>query len=121
MKDINSLKINQDSIIIDAIRIISTTRFRCLLVIGENDKFLGVLSEGDILRAISNGTNIYSSISNIYRKDFKYLTKKDNSKALSLFKQFGITLIPIVDKDLNIIEIFTLNEILEFIKFKDSE
>ena len=57
----------------------------------------------------------------IYIEKTKYLTKKDNSKALNLFKQFGITLIPIVDKDLNIIEIFTFDEMLEFIKFDDSE
>ena len=40
---------------------------------------------------------------NIYRKDFKYLTKNNKSEALILFKRFGITLIPIVDKNLYII------------------
>ena len=98
MKDISSLIINEDSLVMDAIRGLSYTKHRCLLVVSPQKKLIGVLSEGDILRAILNGTSIYSSITNLFRKDFKYLTKNDNLKALSLFKEYGISIIPIVDK-----------------------
>ena len=121
MEDINSLTIYEEATIMDAIKGLSITKNRCLLVMSKNKKLLGVISEGDILRGISKGINIYSSISNIYKKDFKYLTKNSKSEALKLFKRFGITLIPIVDKNLYISEIITITEMLEFIKFVNNE
>lgn len=117
--DLDSITINHDATIMDAIRGLSYSQHRCLLVISEQNKLLGVLSEGDILRSISLGNSIYSSIANLFRKDFKYLTCEDKTEAVKIFKEYGITLIPVVDKEFHVKQIITLLDMLDFIDLEN--
>ena len=57
------------------------------------------------------------SIENYYKKNFKYLTKKDFKKAFDLYKKFNISLIPIVDKNFNIKDIISSKDIIKIRNF----
>ena len=84
-----------------AMKKLNSSAEKCLFVCGENQKFLGTISDGDIRKAILNGTSITDSINDIYNNSpilEKY--KKYKSKDLKkIFLDNKISLIPLVDED----------------------
>ena len=76
MKDIQSYIVSIDGILEDAIKCIELNHSRCVIIVDEKMKVYGVISDGDILRSILNGKNIYSPIKNNINFNFKFLKKK---------------------------------------------
>ena len=94
--ELDKYTILDTQLIEQAIKMIELNSSRCVIVINTQKKVVGILSEGDILRAILKGVNIKSPVKNITITNFKYLTKYDDKKIKSYFKN-GITLIPIIN------------------------
>ena len=113
MVELNSLLIVEDSLLIEAYMKISNTRHRCLLVVTQNNKLSGVISEGDIIRALINGAHNYSPIKEWITRDCKFLNEFNIKDSVSLFKKYGITLLPIVDKQMHIKSFVSLYDLLE--------
>ena len=113
MDELNSLLIVEDSLLNEAYMQISNTRHRCLLVITKNKKLSGVLSEGDIIRALINGAHNYSPIKDWVTRDYKFLNEPNIKDSVTLFKKYGITLLPIVDKKMHIKSFVSLYDLLE--------
>lgn len=112
MKNIQRYIVSVDGILEDAIKCIELNHSRCAIIVDKKMKVYGVISDGDILRSILNGKNIYSPIKNNININFKFLKKKDNEEALKIIKKFCISLIPVVNQELILKDIITLEEIL---------
>jgi CBS domain-containing protein len=115
--DINKFTISQNQLIEDAIELIELNSSRCVIVINHSNKVVGVLSEGDILRAILKGVSIKSPIYNVMNPSYKYLFEKDENKIVELLKK-GITLIPILNnqselQDIVVYKDFISNKLLK--------
>ena len=112
MKNFTGLFINETSTIKLAFNKMSINGFKTLIVVNNNNKFLGMLSDGDIRKNILKNQNLNKKINNIYNKSPIYL--KDNynyHKLQKIFVDKKIDLIPIIDEK-NIIEIIHWNEVL---------
>lgn len=110
--------INEDETIMTAVEKIQLIQERDLLVV-KKDKVIGVISEGDILRSILDGIQLFYSIKKIYNKNFKYLTKFDRKKAIQYFYKYDFHLLPIVNKSFKLIDVVTIRKTInlnEFIK-----
>lgn len=112
MNDINLFTLDADHTLIDAANVISKNYARCVVVM-QGDKVIGVLSEGDILRALIQNASTLSPIKTFVNHNFKMLTEKSISKAAEFIKEYGITLIPIVDKDLKLLDVITLQDVMD--------
>ena len=108
--DLSKYKISDKKLIEHAIEMIELNATRCVIIHNGTDKVIGIVSEGDILRAILKGISTTSPVKQIMNRNFVYLKEKDDDKILSLFKS-GITLIPILNEN------FQLIEIVELIKY----
>jgi CBS domain-containing protein len=97
--------------LMDAAARIEANHSRSVFVLS-GDVVTGVISEGDILRALLRGVDIHAPLQDFVRYDFKYLRERDLSQALHLVRQFGITLIPVVDAQLRLVDVIRLPEIL---------
>ena len=64
MKDI---KILPDISIREAMKTLSKSGEKCLVVLDQNNILLGTLTDGDIRKAILKGVDVGSSIQNIYQ------------------------------------------------------
>ena len=65
---------------------ISKTAEKCLVVTNEKKELLGVISDGDIRKALLRGTILGDSIQNIYNKKPQYLVEDNfNKKFLGIF------------------------------------
>lgn len=112
--ELEKFTISETQLIEQAIELIEMNHSRCVIVVNCNNKVVGVLSEGDVLRAILKGVSIKSSVKNVMVPNFKFLLVKDDEKIKEWFKK-GITLIPILSDDNK------LKDIVVFIQYFESK
>jgi dTDP-glucose pyrophosphorylase len=94
---IKDLSIQVDDTILRALKIMNETGRKLLLVFANNN-FTGVLSVGDIQRAIIANTSLDESISLIMRKDFVYAKTTDSrTELLERMKKERIECMPVVN------------------------
>lgn len=104
--------------IIEAIDIIRSNKNRGAIVINNENKVLGFISQGDILEALVSGSSLYAPVDGIMKPSFLYSFEKDYEKVLPIFREKLITILPIVDQELKLVDIVTLKDILENHNFK---
>jgi mannose-1-phosphate guanylyltransferase / mannose-6-phosphate isomerase len=85
-----------------------------LLVLDENDKVVGTVTDGDIRRLFLSGMGVHDVIK--IRKDFVTLKEHDNFQTVcSLFKSKKIAFLPIVDKSNKLVNIVTKKQFHVFL------
>ena len=85
---------------------------RTVLVKSKNNKIIGTISEGDILRSVLQKKNLNSPASKIMNKSFKYLTGKiDKENAKKIFIKNNVNILPVLSKDFKLIKIITLKDL----------
>jgi CBS domain-containing protein len=99
------------STLLEAIEAIKHNRSRCV-VVTRADTVVGVLSEGDIMSALLHDADVHAPIDNFIHYDFKHLPKRDLAKALDLMRRFGVTLIPIIDSRLGLVDAISTADVL---------
>lgn len=109
--------ISETATLLDAAETIAHNQSRCA-IITQDDKVIGVISEGDIIQALLRGTDVHAAAALAARKDFKFLRQHDVKKALELFARYGFTLVPVVDDDFRLISVITLKEILPHVEIR---
>lgn len=101
--------------ILDVMKIINTETSQFAIIADQNNKLLGTITDGDIRRAILNGIDLKESCAKAMNP-----TPTQCSESLSeeevflLLKQKNITHIPIVNKDLIIVDVKSLSELNSF-------
>ena len=111
MKRFINFVIDKKSTLLMACNVIAKNKSRCVLV-SDNKKIIGVLSEGDLMRALIGGASIHSKIDAFINLNFFYLTEKNLLQAKEIFKKNLITILPILDKSMKLINIITLRDML---------
>lgn len=104
--------IDQSSSILDALCLIDKNQSGFVLVWDEKKTLLGTLTDGDIRRALINGSSVTDSVKGVYIEKFKYLNITDNiGDAIELFKNKNIKFLPIVDKDGVLVNVITKSQL----------
>jgi dTDP-glucose pyrophosphorylase/predicted transcriptional regulator len=104
MKDIT---VKPDINIRQAMKTLSQSGKKCLIIIDEKKVLLGTLSDGDVRKAILKGTRVGDSISDIYYQKPTVLVKGKYSikDAKNIFTQNKFDLIPVVDEKGKLVDI----------------
>lgn len=102
----------------EAIERIDASKNRAVIVLNDDYKVVGVISQGDIIRALSAGKSLYARIDPMIRLDFLYMNKRDMEKAYVLFKKTKITLLPIIDDDFHLVNAINMDDIYEYLEAK---
>ncbi len=97
-----------------AIEKISLNGVRTVFVIDEKkSNLVGVISEGDIIRALVYKKKLESNVSSIMNKSFLFLKKYDDKDAKKIFIQHQVCAIPVIDKNMKLLKVLTLEEFLK--------
>ncbi|MFM1651284.1 nucleotidyltransferase family protein [Brevibacillus sp. B_LB10_24] len=105
--------IKQDTPIIQAIQIIDAGAIQIALVVDENERLLGTVTDGDIRRGILKGIPLNESVKHIMNDQPKYVFPDESpEKMLAFMRAKRLNQVPIIDKDRRIIGIKVLNELL---------
>ena len=114
MKNIENIKLRQNATIKEALGIIDSGAMQIALVVDDNDKLLGTLTDGDIRRGILRGLDLDSSIETIVFKEpaiAKISSTKEEILKIALSKK--LHQIPIVDDNGIVLDLKEIEELVE--------
>ena len=107
--NIQDLFINKDLAIKEALKKLDETAKKILLVV-ENDKLQGVLTDGDIRRWILKSGDLNEPVKLIMGRTPKYIQEEDIKDAKRILKKYGIEAIPVLNKKREVIDIIFWND-----------
>ena len=102
----NEFIINQDLTIKDALISIEKNKHRSLIVVDDENRVVGALSDGDIRKALINDIVLTAVISKIMNTDFLYIKDVANINPNEFMEKKNIFLLPKIDKNHKLINIF---------------
>jgi len=114
MHDYTNILLHKNSTIKEALEVIDKGAMRIAIVLDEDEKVVGTLSDGDIRRGLLNGLILDSSIESLYFKE-PTLANINDSKELIVQKAIRkqIYQIPIVDDAGRLVKIEELSNLLK--------
>ena len=112
MKKFAKFLLEKNRYINDAIELIALNNQRAVFIY-DKKKIVGVVSEGDILKALINKKNLHTPVNKIMNKSFKFLSKKDLNLAKKYFIDFSILLLPILNKKMELKDVITLKDVFK--------
>lgn len=83
-----------------------------LFVLDDENKMVGTLTDGDTRRALIKGASTNDKVETIMHRDFNYMKVEElgNVKELKRQKELKMKLVPVLDKDMHIVEIINLEK-----------
>lgn len=117
--EISERIIKSNSTILQALKKMDAINKKLLLVF-EDNKFLGVLSIGDIQKAIIGNISLETFVQTIMRKDFLFAKISDDKKSiLNLMQQYRIECMPILDESANLVSLYMWDDVFSSEKRSD--
>lgn len=118
-KNLAKYCIGEFETIINAIGLIEQNNMRSVFVTQKDGKVVGVVSQGDILRAIIMGSNLYVHVNKIMTTSFRYLREKDIKQAIKLFKTNYFSLIPVLSDDFKLKDVILFTDLINILELHD--
>lgn len=88
-----------------------TSDTQSLLVVDEDQKLVGTLTDGDIRRGLILGAELSDSVSAIMNKDFRYILESEFDVAhLRSFRDKRVLFIPVLDAECHIVDVVNLQK-----------
>lgn len=113
MIDIKDIKITKNSTIKEALNIIDKGAIRVAIVVDRDDKFLGVIADGDIRRALLRGYALENSIEDIYSKNPITASLYDSrDQIIQKAIKNQVYQIPILDENNHLVKIADISNLL---------
>lgn len=83
-----------------------------LFVVNKENQIIGALTDGDIRRALIQGSSIDSLVSEIMFVDFRFIFKGDNNiiQLIKDLKRKEIFILPVLNKKKELVDIYDLND-----------
>jgi len=114
MKNIEKIKLTENSTIKNALQIIDIGAVKFAIVVGQDNKLLGTLTDGDIRRAFLAGMTLEDPIKTIYFKKPTVVTSSHTKEEIiSICTSKKIYQIPVVDDKGHVIGVDILDELLK--------
>ena len=112
MKDLTT---KSDGSIKDALKKLSVTGEKCLIVIDQDNKLLGTLSDGDLRKAILSGSVLGDTIESVYQLNPTVLVEGSYNidKVKKLFIKYKYDLIPVVNQNNEVVDVLIWAKVFE--------
>jgi len=109
-------KVNQDTLVKDALFEITSKRFGATCVLDERNKLVGIITDGDLRRALEKDINslLNKKARDIMTKNPKVISKEALAgKALNEMEKYSITTLFVCDEDKNVEGIVHVHDLLK--------
>ncbi len=93
---------------------------RTVLVVNEAKILLGVITEGDLIRAYVRGNTLHTIAVDIMTTNYKSILdypnrKEQEAQAREIFKEYAVPLIPIIDVNKKLLSVISLRNYIRHI------
>lgn len=105
--------VNSDATLEQAIDVIDKAGLRIALIVGEAEKLLGTLTDGDVRRALLKHLPFHTPVTEVMNTQPKTAEQAwTESRILGLMEQYGLLHVPVVDGEGRIVGLSNLHDIL---------
>jgi len=119
--NINKLLVSRESSIYEVLEVIQNGNAQIALVVDNQKKLLGTISDGDVRRSILKKGNLEINAELIMRRNFKFITvDEDNEEALKKMKKGKIFQLPVIDKNGILLDLLLLKDFLRIEEKKNN-
>jgi dTDP-glucose pyrophosphorylase len=106
-------KIERGGTIREALYSLEKSGLEIVLAVDEQENLLGILTDGDIRRALLSGSTLDSSIHGLMQREFTFVRPgMGRAEVLDLMRARRISQIPILDAEGRVIGLHTMHEVL---------
>ncbi|BAK72689.1 nucleotidyltransferase family protein [Arcobacter sp. L] len=113
MKNIEDIIVKESTSILEVLQIIDKSSKQLAIVVDDNKRLLGTISDGDIRRALLNNISLNESVKDIYFKTPTIATiNHSKEEIINICRMKKIHQIPIVDNYGNLIGLEILDELI---------
>lgn len=111
MGDLQKILIQPETSILEAIKVIDLAAMKIALVVDENDKLIGTVSDGDIRRGILRGISLEQPV-RLVLNERPYTLEKGQSReiALETMRRLAIYQLPVLDQTKRVVGIELFDE-----------
>ena len=114
IKNWKSALINPEAQIFEAIKVIDSSSLQIALVVDDDSKLVGTITDGDIRRSILKNVSLTDPVISLIRKPPIVASIHDDSESiLSLMQERDIHHIPIVDEGQRLVDLKVLIEMIQ--------
>ena len=104
--NLKSIIISKDATIFESLKLIDKNKKSFLIILDDNKRIIGLITEGEIRRQLINGNNLNDKI--VYNTNFKSINMNENfTNLFEYFKSEKINFIPIVDDQNKLINVIS--------------
>ncbi len=98
--DLSNILVKKTATIKEAMRAIDRAGIRIIIIVDEENRLEGVITDGDVRRGILEGTSIEEDISKIITKNPVYAKEEDAKEdLLALIKKLDLVALPLIDEN----------------------
>ena len=102
-----------DTPALEAMRIIDHGAAQIALVVDEQQRLLGTLTDGDIRRGLLHGASLESPVEQLMNRQFRFVRNSDDqTMALDMMRREVVGQIPVLDEQGRVIRLLLLQELL---------
>lgn len=109
---ISSISVQESKSILQGIQQLNESNAQILLIVDDDARLTGTVTDGDIRRAIYVGKPLVSPIAEICNRNFKALRSYDPEAALLYYERDGIRRIPILDDGGTVRDVIFIEDVL---------
>jgi len=113
MKDWRKTLISPSTPILEAIRIIDVSALQIALVVDEDKRLLGVITDGDVRRAILKGVSLDAPVDLAMYRDFTTINNRaSREQIISLMKKNDLKHMPVVDESGAVVDLKVIIDLI---------
>jgi len=114
IKEIVKIFINAEDSIKTALEVIDKSGRGIALILDDEKRLIGTLTDGDIRRAILKGLSLDEPVNTVMNSNYVFVTR-NYSRALvtAIFQNRGISQLPVLDDDMRVIDVIFYHEFFE--------
>lgn len=101
-----------DTSIRTAIKQLNESGLQIILVVDQEGRLIGTVTDGDIRRAILNNLSLDEPVSRIMNASPKFVFRGEEEKADDLMVAYSIKTVPVVDWQRRVVDLITINDCL---------
>lgn len=113
MVDLQALQLAPGTPVLEAMRIIDHGAAQIALVVDEQQRLLGTLTDGDIRRGLLHGATLDAPVERLMNRQFRFVRRsEDQAEVLEKMRREVLRQIPVLDAQGRVVQLLLLQELL---------
>jgi dTDP-glucose pyrophosphorylase len=113
MFDISKIYVSSNASVIDAMRIIDSGAAQIALVVDDQQRLLGTITDGDIRRGMLSGLPLDAPAEELMNRRFRFVrTGENQATVLEMMRREALRQVPVLDAQARVVDLLLLQELL---------